>query len=140
MEVAKTLYVLSLDDLKNDEKKNWVYQRAKLEFPFIDEQVVFTVAGNIYSTHPIDPWTFQHESTHILQQDKVGWQEWWNQYFLDPVFRLEQELEAHRTEYKSYCVHNLDRNARNEYLQFMLWRINNFYKPLIKITSKDITM
>lgn len=41
-----------------------------------------------------------HEKVHFVQQAKVGLQEWWNKYIDDPGFRLAQELEAYRAQYK----------------------------------------
>lgn len=51
-----------------------------------------------------------HEGTHLVQQSKIGTENWWNKFFDDPKFRLEQELEAYRNQYE-YLKQNIkDRN------------------------------
>jgi hypothetical protein len=56
-----------------------------------------------------------HERVHCLQQgnDIDGW---WENYFEDKSFRLEQEMEAHKVEYRTFCLRHKDRNSRAAYL------------------------
>lgn len=42
-----------------------------------------------------------HEAVHTKQQaDFGGPEKWWDEYLADPAFRLSQEVEAYRTQYK----------------------------------------
>jgi hypothetical protein len=42
-----------------------------------------------------------HEEVHSRQQELVGGPEsWWRRYIDDPAFRLEQEVEAYRAQYR----------------------------------------
>lgn len=52
----------------------------------------------------------EHELVHVGQQGDDP-EAWWDRYFVDPAFRVEQELEAYRTQYKFAATHLLDRNA-----------------------------
>ena len=52
-----------------------------------------------------------HEAVHIRQQGKNP-QAWWDKYILDKGFRLEQELEANKWQYKFICKIKKDRNER----------------------------
>lgn len=41
-----------------------------------------------------------HEEVHLAQQERIGCDLWWNKYFTDPSFRLEQEIEAYQWQAK----------------------------------------
>lgn len=72
---------------------------------------VFNPTGNALSRE-----LRAHEQVHIWQQENTNVERWWERYVADPEFRLEQELEAHRIEFQTFCMTNKDRNARNAYL------------------------
>lgn len=59
-----------------------------------------------------------HEMTHVKQQKSSQiyaiW--WWIKYLTIKEFRLSQEIEAYRNQYKSYCLSIKDRNLRLNYL------------------------
>lgn len=58
-----------------------------------------------------------HEQVHQGQQANVGGpKKWWEFYLESPAFRLEQEVEAYREQYKWICQ-NYSRHARRAYLQ-----------------------
>lgn len=71
---------------------------------------VFTYAPNVYypggSSLSYD--LEQHEATHIQQQNNTegGPAAWWERYLEDPEFRLEQELEAYRVQFKAAEIYN----------------------------------
>lgn len=63
-----------------------------------------------------------HEAVHMDQQRRAGGPErWWIRYLEDSAFRLEQELSAHRAEYRT--LKNLDRDAAVRSLQFIAERL-----------------
>lgn len=77
----------------------------------INPRVIFTYGDTIYNPGggKIDPSLMVHEEVHMLQQgdDPQGW---WDKYVTDVQFRLDQEVEAYRTQYKfyleNYCMKN----------------------------------
>lgn len=63
---------------------------------------VFTYGDMIFnpSKSEIQDHLEHHEEVHMRQQEEIGRDEWWDKYLKDPKFRLEQEKEAYRAQYK----------------------------------------
>lgn len=79
---------------------NYAEIRERLNPP---PRTVFAYGGTIYSPGgtnlPAD--LLAHEMTHFAQQARSGGPEaWWRRYIDDPEFRLVQEVEAYRAQYK----------------------------------------
>lgn len=77
---------------------------------------VFTYGDTIYSENGECPsWVVCHEEVHEIQQgeDPEGW---WKKWIRNPGFRLDQELEAYRWQYKWVCDRQRDRNKRAKFL------------------------
>lgn len=87
------------------------FDKIKEVFP-IKEDTVFTYGDTIYSPkrQKITPDLIIHEDVHVKQQ--VDPELWWNKYLKDKEFRLSQELEAYRAQYKFLCGVISDRNRR----------------------------
>ena len=77
-----------------------VYERAKELWGVDFDSVVFTYGDTIHSKSPLSADLLAHELVHVRQQTLIGRDEWWMKYFADPQFRLEQETEAYRAQYK----------------------------------------
>ena len=79
--------------------------------------IVFTYGNTLHNKGggEITPDLFAHEQTHTRQQNEIGIEEWWNRYFTDTQFRLEQELEAYQNQYK-YAVEHYNRAERRRLL------------------------
>ena len=64
--------------------------------------VIFSWGSIIYNPHnvAIPPALRAHEAVHEVQQngDPLAW---WERYIADPAFRYEQELLAHRAEWRA---------------------------------------
>ena len=78
----------------------------------LKKTVVFTYGNKLYNPGRgnIDEHLMKHEQTHSRQQSShLTPAEWWGRYIEDPKFRLSQELEAYRIQYKSFAV-DKDRN------------------------------
>ena len=77
--------------------------------------VIFTWGDTIYnpSDTNIAPQIMAHESVHSQRQGKTvaSIEAWWKRYLEEAHFRLEEELEAHRAEYRSMKSWTQDRNA-----------------------------
>lgn len=96
-------------------------------FPFASrEGVIFTYGDTVYvnGTPVLPPQLKAHEATHIEQQTRPGNggpETWWARYLEDPTFRLDQELRAHRAEYRT--LKTLDRNGAFRALPFIAGRL-----------------
>lgn len=67
--------------------------------------IVFTYGHKLYvpggAGVQIDKHLMIHEQTHAAQQTAMGIEKWWEQYLSNSSFRLTQELEAYRNQYRS---------------------------------------
>lgn len=81
--------------------------------------VVFTWGYTIYAPggpHLSDA-IVEHERVHARQQEREGGPEsWWRKYLVDPEFRMNEELPAHRAEYRELIKGEKDRNRRAQHL------------------------
>lgn len=80
--------------------------------------VVFTYGDIIYnpSGEEIPRNLEKHEEVHMAQQgDRI--KEWWERYINDPKFRLDQEVEAYRVQYKYVAEHGASRDTKREFLR-----------------------
>ncbi len=59
----------------------------------------------------------QHEAVHFKQQTAIGVEAWWLAFLSDEVFRLAQEIPAHKAEYRCFCKYNGDRNEQASFLR-----------------------
>jgi len=84
----------------------WPPNRAELVEAFHPEPgTVFAWDGTVYvpglGDRQLPPDLIAHERVHFAQQAAVGGPEaWWRLYIDDPEFRLEQEVEAYRAQWK----------------------------------------
>ncbi len=118
-------------------------EQIRAAFPLQGGEL-FAYGDTIYHPcdYPLSMWIIAHEEVHQRQQgtDVEGW---WDKYINDPAFRLDQELEAHRAEYRAFCHTQLDRNYRVRYLAEIARRLASpMYGSLITATEArtEITM
>lgn len=98
--------------------------------------VIFTYGDVIYNPHNVEisPELIAHEGVHCSRQgvDEIEVKAWWKRYIEDPVFRLAEELPAHRAEYKRFCQRHRDGNERSRYLRVTATRLSSpLYGSLI---------
>lgn len=108
------------------------------------EDTIYPFGMTIYnpSGKPIPEDILIHEAVHIGQQGKDP-QKWWDRYILDKDFRLSQELEANKEQYKYICKLTKDREKRNQALIAMAKNVSgevyggiiNFYEAYQKINE-----
>lgn len=74
--------------------------------------VIFCYGDAIYNPNGIylSEASITHERVHSIQQG-IHPKEWWDEYLINPEFRLQQEIEAYGTEY-SVDPYNIDHYAR----------------------------
>jgi len=90
--------------------------------------ILFTYGDAIYCPDRsvfITPELYAHEQIHSNRQtsDRPTIEKWWERYLVDSEFRLNEELLAHRAEYKKYCDNNKDRNKRSLFLNSIAGRL-----------------
>ena len=96
-------------------------------FPFAKrEGVIFTYGDTVYvnGVPELPPQLKAHENTHIEQQTRPGNggpAAWWARYLEDATFRLDQELRAHRAEFRT--LKTLNRNQAYRSLDFIAGRL-----------------
>lgn len=82
------------------------FQAIKAVFPMaIKPTVIFAYGDIIYnpSGKAIPPEIIAHEEVHGKRQLEMGVELWWERYLTDKQFRYDEELLAHREEYKQHC-------------------------------------
>lgn len=80
-----------------------VYEECVKRWGVSFDNTIFTYGDTIHSKRPISEELLAHELVHVRQQTEMGKELWWERYFEDPQFRLEQEVEAYRAQYK-WCL------------------------------------
>lgn len=93
------------------------YDKIKEAFDIENKPVVFCYGKYLYNPSGgiVPPDLIEHESTHCRQQNGDP-EAWWDRYISDKNFRLAQEVEAYRNQYKYICRIS---NNRNEIFDFL---------------------
>lgn len=97
-----------------------IYADALAKFPAIATmKPIFAWGRRIYNPHGIevDHHLMAHERVHGMEQHprEGGPGAWWRRYLDDPMFRLEQEIAAYRTQLLSYNLTTKNREVRHRY-------------------------
>lgn len=100
------------------------YDKIARTFNLEGKKPCFTYGETIYNPHKgiISEDILAHEAVHVKQQEIIGIEKWWEIYLEDQAFRLQQELEAYRVQYK----HLIENNNR----QYQRIRIRQITKDL----------
>lgn len=61
----------------------------------ITPTIIFAYDNCIYSDYKLTPDLLIHETVHLKQQNKIGLDKWVFNYLHNPIFRLNQEIEAY---------------------------------------------
>ena len=108
--------------IKKEKPPAWIWYQVHTEFEINDGETVYSYGDTLFNPAgiEIDEALHQHELTHSKQQEKCGGpDEWWRKYIADPMFRVEQEIEAYANQYKTYCKYDHDRNRQAKYLHII---------------------
>lgn len=91
----------------------------------VSEQNIFAYRNTIYNPGDgyLGPELIAHEEVHFRQHELYGLEAWWDKFLEDPKFRLDQEIPAHRAEYRKFCELNKDRNLRSRFLTILSKRL-----------------
>ena len=95
-------------------------------FPAVERQAcLFAFGGTIYNPGNIavPPELMAHELVHCARQ-KDDIRGWWRRYIDDPVFRLKEEVQAHKAEFARAALGVKDRNRRARILSVTATRLS----------------
>ena len=87
---------------------------------------MFAYDGKVYFPGGKGPLTREldaHERVHIERQGHDGLEAWWEKYLADVNFRFNEELLAHRAEYRTYCKRHIDQVKRAKFLRVISKRL-----------------
>lgn len=103
-----------------------IYDRAIKIFGPVVSGAIFCWGDTIYtlSEKSITPEILEHEKFHSYRQKQVGLELWWDKYFENQTFRLDEELPAHAIEYLAYCKTKRTRLQRRIYLNGISQRLS----------------
>lgn len=87
--------------------------------------VLFTWGYAIYSPGGdyVSPELLEHERVHAARQALTTPEAWWDKYLVDPEFRLNEEVPAHKAEYQEWCKTHRDRNSRAKHLAHVAMKL-----------------
>jgi len=98
---------------------------------------IFAYGNIIYnpSGGQLPNYLIAHEEIHERQQGGSP-EGWWGRYLKDEEFRLQQELEAHRVEWRVFQQEVKDRNKRSIYLHWISRRLSHkMYGSLVTLSD-----
>ena len=78
---------------------------------FMYGEILYNPAGI-----PLESHIIAHEEVHERQQRTIGPKAWWDRYLTDSQFRIDQEIEAYREQYR--FVKNIIKD-RNKVARFL---------------------
>lgn len=80
------------------------FEKILAVFPMAAKPTVLFCYGRVLynpSGGPVSDALMVHEGVHSERQIKMGVEDWWDRYLVDGQFRYEEELLAHRAEYRA---------------------------------------
>lgn len=122
------------------------YEAIAATFDLRGIKPIFAWGDKIFNPHgiAIGPELLAHERVHGDRQklNAAGAAGWWQRYLADPKFRLEEELLAHRAEYRAYCANgNFTRNQRRIVLRHIAQRLaSRLYGSMIALHDAKVAI
>lgn len=99
------------------------YDKIVAAFPLVARQrgIFFAYDDTIFNPDgaELTPSLIAHEVAHCERQQLFaasGADGWWTCYCADPLFRLEEEIIAHRAEWRDFVARGHGRHERRAYL------------------------
>lgn len=113
------------------------YEEIQEHFPEADYDsgTLFTYGDTCYCRE-ITPDLIAHEEVHVKQQLAMGVEKWWGRYYVDVEFRLSQETEAYRAQWKWIESNIKDRNTRDRFFRHIVNALSSsLYNNLISYSE-----
>lgn len=111
------------------------FQEILQHFPEASRKgVIFTYGPAIYAPRGVrvSDALIAHEAVHSRRQAEVGGPEkWWRQYIDDVQFRFDEELMAHRAEYR-WFVRNQPQACRQMLHEIAMRLSSKLYGKLVR--------
>lgn len=109
------------------------YPAIVAAFPILSHRrgIIYAFGDAIFNPDGITvtPALHAHESAHAERQrglfPAAGPDGWWSAYLADPSFRLEEEIIAHRVEWRHFLSEGHGRKERRAYLAQMASRLSS---------------
>lgn len=102
-----------------------LFGRIDEKFKIAGKPVIFAFGDVIYNPENVvvPPELVKHEEVHSQRQgdNPLGW---WTRYIDDQRFRFDEELPAHRAEYRAYCSNTDDRERRARALHVVAMKLS----------------
>lgn len=120
------------DKVKFSEEKPPVYDQCVELFGISWNNTVFAYGDTIHckSIDKLTDHLIEHEMVHLKQQGGNP-QVWWERYFVEGNFRLEQEIQAYQREYRYLRGKSFNKEELHKLVR--MWAINlsgGFYGDL----------
>lgn len=66
--------------------------------------ILYAFGDKLYnpSGMKVTPWIMAHELVHGVRQNELGLEHWWHSYINSAIFRYDEEILAHRAEWRAY--------------------------------------
>lgn len=106
-----------------------IYKRLRKEFHVSwEDGVIITYFPHIYwrGGDQLPQEKVAHEKVHLRQQEKLTPEVWWDRFFTDKEFRLQQEVEAYKSEIEYLRRMVPDRNKRFKMIQSIAKDLSGF--------------
>ena len=108
--------------VSNEKPPQWILDAVKEKWGVEWESPVIFTYGDLITTFSgkMSEDLLAHEGHHTIQQKNFpdGKDGWWKRYLEDDEFRLEQELECYRKQYRWVVEHVPNKQERFRKLKF----------------------
>jgi len=79
----------------------WIHNRLKdITGCSFSKGMIVTVGDTIHSFRVLSDDVIAREKIHSLQQSIMGTEEWWKEYLINDRFRMSQDIESYREQYR----------------------------------------
>ena len=112
---------------------NWDMIQATFKGVTWERGIIVTYGDTYYCKEKVSDDLEAHEETHMRQQEAWGVEEWWKNYIENPVFRLDQEVEAYKNQL-AFLRNKMMAFSRNE----RRYKIKQYQEHFAMILSSDI--
>jgi len=108
--------------IKISKKKPLIFWILKWKYSVKWGTLVIAWGNTIYSGENFSDDLYVHEITHLTRQrySKLRGLIWWWKYLKNPQFRMNEELEAYRNQWKFIKKTVQDRNKRSVLLEHIV--------------------
>jgi len=79
----------------------WIHNRLKdITGCSFSKGMIVTIGDTIHAFRVLSDDVIAREKIHSLQQSIMGTEEWWKEYLINDRFRMSQDIESYREQYR----------------------------------------